>query len=106
MSVQNGVPDFTIAAGDTLPPLIADAATCGAAFPFAGWTVRFRMAGPVEVEGDAEPDADGVTGALRYDWVAGDTAHPGDYVATFVGTSPSGKQQTFGPLLIRVLPSA
>jgi hypothetical protein len=78
--------------GDLLPVYVADARTCDGQFSFIGWTLTFRMIGPVVVTGAATGDEHGV---LTYAWVAGDTDLPGDYEPLFVGISPAGKPQTF-----------
>lgn len=82
---------FVIRQGDRLPELEAGAEDCEGPFDFTGWSLTFRMSGPVEVSGAATGTAAGV---LSYAWAAGDTAVPGTYGAVFVGTK-DGKQQTF-----------
>lgn len=83
---------FELWQGDLLPVYVVDVKTCAGEFDFTGWTVVFRMRGPVQVSGPASGDSHGV---LTYVWAAGDTSVAGDYEPLFVGTSPEGKQQTF-----------
>lgn len=95
-------PDFSIHRGDLLPVLQAIAKTCSGPVDFTGWTLTFSMSGPREVSGPATGTSAGV---LEYTWASGDTTVAGFYEGRFIGTSPSGKQQTFptkGHLLIEV----
>lgn len=101
MSMLDGIPEFEIPKGDRLPPLEVDAELCGGGvFDFTGWSMAIEMVGPVTITGACTLSG----GLITYDWDGGDTDVPGDYEVRFRGTSPSGKPQTFGPLLVRVLP--
>lgn len=81
--------------GDLIPAFVADARDCtGRAMDWTGWTLTFRMAGPVVRSGPATGDALGV---ITYAWQAGDTEVPGEYLVTIIGVSPApeSKQRTF-----------
>lgn len=86
---------FVIRQGDLLPPFVADSTDgAGQPFDFTGWSLTFKMRGPVEVSGPAIGTANGV---VSYGWVAGNTDVPGTYEAVIVGVSPppESKPRTF-----------
>lgn len=85
-------PEFPLYTGDLLPDYIADARTCDGGFDWTGWTIVFKLIGPVTIVGVATGDEDGV---LTHEWQAGETDVPGEYEVVFVGTSPVGRQRTF-----------
>ena len=103
---------FKIRTGDRLPVLTVTATAKNlivavtnptGLVDFTGWTLTFRMVGPVTITGSATGSAAGV---LEYAWAAGNTATPGVYLGVFEGTDPDDKIQTFpteGEIEIEIL---
>ena len=99
--------DFTLQANDLLPSIQGIASTkAGPVDLTAATSVKFIMrsadatflpsfTGPPKVNAAAAFDGARTTGGLRYDWVTGDTATPGNYVAQFSATFPGTKPQSF-----------
>ena len=86
-------------AGDTAPAVRAVLLDAdGAPVNLTGATVRFIIATkttPRTAAVDAEATVDTEPGTVIYEWVAGDTAEPGDYDAEFEVTYADGRYQTF-----------
>lgn len=90
---------FEIKQGDLSPSL---GATCrddaGAVVDISGSTVLFRFRregeGGTVREGAANLIGGGTLGQISYDWQAGDTDEPGNYLGEFVVTI-AGREKTF-----------
>jgi hypothetical protein len=91
--------DFEIKAHDLLPVLRVNltrgafnldvSAATGITFIMSNKaTATIVVNGSVTIE-------DPVNGLIRYDWVTGDTATPGDYLGEFQITWPGPKHETF-----------
>lgn len=98
--------DFTMKANDLLPTIQAVLTNSGGAVNLTGATVKFIMRGadatftPTSGQpkiNTAAVIADATNGVVRYDWVIGDTATPGNYVAEWQVTI-GGKPETFPTL--------
>lgn len=99
---------FELRAGDVLPPM--GVTLTPLASTLAGATVRFKMApedtgvaGPTIDAAAAVTDPD--AGAVRYDWVSGQTDVRGTYRARFVVTYGDGSVETFpssGCIFVRI----
>lgn len=88
----NTGPEFPLYVGDLLPDYVADARTCDGPFDFTGWTLVFKLIGPVTIVGTATGTDLGV---ITHQWVSGETDVPGEYEVVIVGSSPAGRQRTF-----------
>jgi hypothetical protein len=91
--------DFEIKAHDLLPVFRASLLADGSAINLTGAVgVKFIMAtndfATVVVNTTAVIENAG-SGIVRYDWTAGDTDTPGDYLAEWEVTWPGPQKQTF-----------
>lgn len=90
--------DFTIKANDRLPSIQATLSSGGSALDLTTATaVKFIMKTSTGSTIRVNATATIVTptsGVVRYDWLAVDTATPGDYVAEWEITWTGGKKQT------------
>lgn len=92
------MPDFTIKANDRLPSIQATLSSGGAPLNLTTATgVKFIMktktGNTIKVNGVATI-VTAASGVVRYDWLAVDTATPGEYVAEWEITWTGGKKQT------------
>jgi hypothetical protein len=98
--------DFTMKANDLAPSIQAALTSNNSAVDLTNATVKFIMR-PADTNfvpsaGSAKVNATGVVvnasgGIVRYDWVTGDTATPGNYVAEWQVTI-NAKPETFPTL--------
>lgn len=98
--------DWSMKANDLLPSIQAALTSNGVAVDLTNATVKFIMraadANWVPATGAAKVNSPGVVvnasgGIVRYDWAAGDTSAPGNYVAEWQ-VSIGGKAETFPTL--------
>lgn len=89
--------DFAIRAGDRFPSIQATLSQEQTAVDLTGATValRWRPREGVTVVEKAASVVDAAAGVVKYDWAAGDTDTPGEYLAVFRVTFPNGKRATF-----------
>lgn len=98
--------DYVMKANDLLPAIQGAASTAGTPVNLTSATlIKFFMraadanfqpvtTGTLKVNATATAVAPTTSGVLRYDWVVGDTAVPGNYVGEFQVTFPGAKPQT------------
>jgi len=86
--------DLTFVAGDDAPAIYGTLAIDGVVIDLTGATVKFQMRPVTDRRFVIDSAAAVVTptaGAVRYDWLTGDLATPGEYVSrweiTFADTS-------------------
>lgn len=94
--------DFTIAQGDTGPPLLCTLTDqTGAPANLTGATIKFHMADKADGTGNTITNASAVifgtptNGQVQYNWVALDTATPGTFFGEFEVTYAGGMIVTF-----------
>ena len=93
---------FEIKQNDNFPPLRLSLTSGGVPANLTGATISLRIAG---IGNRAMVVEDAVTGIVRYDWQAMDTAEPGTFIAEVKVVYPATARQTYptvGQIEIRI----